>query len=452
MPVPILVIDDDKSMCALLADGLSEYDFEVVYTTVTSEALDLAGRREFDAVLTDINMPGMDGVELCKALVAARPNVPVLVITAFGTLESAVRAMRAGAYDFLTKPLDIEVVAMALNRALGHRALSEEVRELRRLVERERRYGDIVGVSPLMRAVYEMIERAAPTNSTILITGETGTGKEIVARAIHSHSRRSTGPFVAIDCAAMAETLLESELFGHVRGAFTDARSVRSGLFSQAKGGTLFLDEIGEMSLSLQPKLLRALQQRSIRPVGADHEVLTDVRVIAATHRDLETFVEEGRFREDLFYRLNVIHLKLPALRARGGDVALLAETFLGQMSEKAGRRISGISRDATELLLAYPWPGNIRELQNCIERAVALASSDVIGIDDLPERVRTYQSSHVIVTSSDPTELLSMEEVERRYILRVLELVGGNKTQAAQILGLDRKTLYRRIEQYRQG
>jgi DNA-binding NtrC family response regulator len=452
MPMPLLVIDDDKSMCELLADGLAERDFEVSYTTDASAALGLAAQREFDAVLTDINMPGMDGLELCKALVAARPDVPVLVITAFGTLESAVRAMRAGAYDLLTKPLDIEVVALALNRALGHRALSEEVRKLRRLVEQDRRYGDIVGASPPMRSVYETIERAAPTDATILISGETGTGKEIVARSIHHRSRRAGGPFVAINCAAMAETLLESELFGHVRGAFTDARNARPGLFSQAKGGTLFLDEVGEMPLSLQPKLLRTLQERTIRPVGSDQEVAMDVRVISATHRDLETFVEEGQFRQDLFYRLNVIHLQLPPLRARGGDIALLAESFLKQMSAKAGRHIAGIAHDAMERLMAYPWPGNIRELQNCIERAVTLTRADVVGAEDLPDRVRGYVSSHVLVAGSDPSELLSLEEVERRYILRVLELVGGNKTQAAQILALDRKTLYRKIEQYRLG
>jgi DNA-binding NtrC family response regulator len=450
MNTPILVVDDDKSMCELLADGLAEHGFEVTYRTTPKEALALADQREFDAVLTDIHMPGMDGLELCHALLTARPTVPVLVITAFGTLEFAIRAIRAGAYDLLTKPLDIEVVVLALNRALGHRALREEVRQLRRLVEEERRYGEIVGASPPMRIIYETIERAAPTDATILLTGETGTGKEVVARSIHHRSRRAAGPFVALNCAAMAESLLESELFGHVRGAFTDARAARPGLFSQASGGTLFLDEIGEMPLSLQPKLLRTLQERAIRPVGADQEVPVDVRLIAATHRDLESAVEDGRFREDLFYRLNVIHMDLPALRSRGGDIVLLAETFLTSLREKTGRRVLGFSRDATELLMAYPWPGNVRELQNCVERAVVLARTDLVGVDDLPEKVRGYRPSHVVVASSDPNELLSLEEVERNYILRVLDLLGGNKTRAAQILGLDRKTLYRKMEQYR--
>jgi len=450
MTMSLLVVDDDRSMCELLRDGLSELDFDVTLTTSPIDAMKLAQAQEFDAVITDLNMPTMDGLELCKELVKVRPNVPVLVITAFGTLDSAVRAIRVGAYDFLTKPLDIEVVALALDRALGHRRLSEEVKQLRRLVENDKRYGDIVGGSPPMRAVYETIERAAPTESTILLTGETGTGKEIVARSIHHQSRRANGPFVALNCAAMAESLLESELFGHVRGAFTDARTTRAGLFVQAKGGTLFLDEVGEMPLSLQPKLLRALQERVVRPVGADHEVTVDVRVVAATHRDLDAFVEEGRFRQDLFYRLNVIHLELPPLRARGGDVTLLAENFLHELSGKLGRNITGLSREVIERFLAYPWPGNVRELQNCIERAVALARAEVIGVEDLPDRIRAYQTSHVLVTSSDPTELLTLDEVERRYILRVLEMVGGNKTKAAQVLGLDRKTLHRKVEQYR--
>jgi two-component system response regulator HydG len=450
MQVPLLVVDDDVGMCELLAYALNAREFDVTYSTDPVRALALAREREFDAIITDLNMPQMDGLQLCRNLLDFRPEVPILVITAFGSFESAVNAMRAGAYDLLTKPLDVDVVHMALKRALGHRALNQEVRALRRLVEQERRYGDILGASPPMRLLYETIERAAPTDSTILLTGETGTGKEVVARTIHRRSHRASKPFVAINCAAVAEHLLESELFGHVRGAFTDAHSARIGLFAQAKGGTLFLDEIGEMPLSLQPKILRALQERAVRPLGTDGELTTDVRVIAATHRDLETAVEEGRFRQDLFYRLNVIRLDLPPLRSRGSDIMLMAEAFVDSISRRLERKVTGFSRSATERLMTYPWPGNVRELQNCLERAVVLARAAVIGVEDLPEKVRAYEPKHVLVASNDPAELISLEEMERRYILRVLELVGGNKSRAAEILGLDRKTLYRKVELYR--
>jgi two-component system response regulator HydG len=283
----------------------------------------------------------------------------------------------------------------------------------------------------------------------VLVTGESGTGKELVARALHRRSCRRAEPFVAVNCAAMPDALLESELFGHARGAFTDARAVRAGLFARAHGGTLFLDEIGDLPVALQPKLLRALQERVIRPVGADNEQAVDVRVVAATNRDLETAVEERRFREDLYYRINVVHIDLPPLRSRGGDVLLLAQHFVQHFAAVRGREIQGLSAPAAEKLSAYSWPGNVRELQNCIERAVALARYDQIMVDDLSEKIRNYRRSHVLVASDDPDELASMEEVERSYVLRVLEAVGGNKSKAAQVLGFDRATLYRKLERY---
>jgi two-component system response regulator AtoC len=293
------------------------------------------------------------------------------------------------------------------------------------------------------------VARVAETETTVLITGESGTGKELVAKAIHTRSRRE-GPFVAINCAAMPESLLESELFGHVKGAFTDARTARPGLFIKASHGTLFLDEIGEMPAGMQAKLLRALQERTVRPVGGDQEQAFDARLIAATNRDLETEVEEKRFREDLFYRINVVRIHVPPLRARGSDILLLAQHFLQRYQSGPTQRVVGIKSVAADKLLSYPWPGNVRELQNCIERAVALAQFDQVGIDDLPERVREFKSSRIAIESSDPTELLPMEEVERRYILRVLDAVGGNKTLAAQVLGFDRRTLYRKLERCR--
>jgi two-component system response regulator AtoC len=301
-----------------------------------------------------------------------------------------------------------------------------------------------------MLKMCELVTRVADTETTVLITGESGTGKELVAKALHTKSGRRDGPFVAINCAAMPENLLESELFGHVKGAFTDARTARPGLFIRASKGTLFLDEIGEMPAGMQAKLLRALQERTVRPVGGDQEQPFDTRILAATNRDLETEVEERRFREDLFYRINVVRTHVPPLRARGGDILLLAQHFLERYANQSRRAVLGMTSAAADKLLQYPWPGNVRELQNCIERAVALAQFDQIGVDDLPEKIRDYKTVRINIESNDPAELLPMEEVERRYILKVLEAVGGNKTLAAQVLGFDRRTLYRKLERAR--
>jgi two-component system response regulator HydG len=297
-----------------------------------------------------------------------------------------------------------------------------------------------------MERVFELCARVAESDATVLVTGECGTGKELVARAIHERSRRP-GPFVAVNCSALQETLLESELFGHVKGAFTDAHVARKGLFQAAAGGTLLLDEIGDMPPGLQVKLLRVLQQRTVRAVGSDTEVPVDVRVVAATHRDLESAVEDRTFREDLFYRLAVVPIEMPPLRARGGDVLLLAQTFLDAIAARTTKPMRGIEAAAAERLLSYPWPGNVRELQNAIERAVALGQGPELRVGDLPDRVRDWRRSHVLVASDDPTELVPMEEIEKRYVLRVMEAVQGNKTLAARILGFDRKTLYRKLE-----
>jgi two-component system response regulator HydG len=448
----ILVVDDVRSMCEMLAARLPKLGFEVTWRTSAVEALDVLAAEDFDVVVTDLNMREMNGIELCERIVANRPDVPVIVITAFGSLETAVAAIRVGAYDFITKPFEVKALALALERAVQHRTLRAEVKRLRRVVDAAGRYGELLGSSAAMQAVYRVLDRIADADATVLVTGESGTGKELVARALHERGRRRDKPFVAINCAAMPEALLESELFGHARGAFTDARTARTGLFVQATGGTLFLDEIGDLPLTLQPKLLRALQERKVRPVGGDAEVPFDVRLVCATNRDLESAVEEKRFREDLYFRVNVIHLPLPPLRARTGDVLLLAQHFIDQYAVRTNRNVTGLSPVAAARLLAYPWPGNVRELQNCIERAVALACYEQIAVDDLPEKIRSWQRSHVIVAGDDPTELIPLEDVERRYILRVMESVGGNKTLAAQVLGVGRKTLYRKLEQYRAG
>ncbi len=445
----ILIVDDDSSLCELLAEGLTQHGFDCPWVTSSPTALDRVSREEFDVVVSDVNLPGMSGIELCGRIAENRPDLPVVVITAFGSMDTAVAAMRAGAYDFVTKPFDVDVVALSLERAVRHRKLREEVRRLRQAVTESHHFDEVVGSSPAMQELYDLLGRLADSEATLLITGESGTGKEVVARALHHRSRRKNGPFVAVNCAAVPEALLESELFGHVKGAFTDAKTARQGLVAQANGGTLLLDEIGDMPLALQPKMLRALEERRLRPVGGEQEISFDARIITASHRDLETLVEEAKFREDLYYRINVVHVELPPLRARGGDVLQLAQVFLERFAVQSNKEVKGISSAAAERLLSYAWPGNVRELRNTMERAVALTRYETIAVEDLPEKIRNYRGSHVIVASDDPSELVPLEEVERRYILRVMEAVSGNKTLASQVLGLDRKTLYRKLERY---
>jgi two-component system response regulator HydG len=445
----ILVVDDDQSMCELIEADLSRRDFQISWCTSADEALRVLQNKEFDVLLTDLQMPGMDGIGLCNRIVSNRPDIPVIVITAFGSLETAIEAMRAGAYDFVTKPFEMDILALTLERAVKHRSLQEQVKTLSEVVEHTKKYDELIGASMPMQNIYNQLSRLANSESTVLITGESGTGKEIVARVLHRQSNRNSGPFVAINCAALTDTLLESELFGHTRGAFTDARSARKGLFLQADGGTLLLDEIGDFPLTLQPKLLRALEERALRPVGGDTEVPFDVRVISTTNRDLESAVEEKLFREDLFFRINVIQIELPPLRTRGTDILLLAQHFIEQFAVCAGKRVSGISNAATKKLLDYAWPGNVRELKNAVERAIALTQYENIIVEDLPEKIRSYHSTDMVI-SSNVSELVSMEETERRYILHVLKAVGGNKTNAARLLGFDRKTLYRKLQFYK--
>jgi two-component system response regulator AtoC len=445
----VLIVDDDASMCKLLADGLGRRGFDVAWRTSPGEALSLLRSEDFDVVVTDMSMKDMNGLELCEKIVSARPDTPVIVITAFGSMETAIAAIRVGAYDYITKPFDLEQLFLSVKRAVQHRLLRNEVTRLRRILSESQTFEQIVGASEPMKKVFDLVERVADSESSVLVTGESGTGKELVARALHQRSPRREGPFVAISCAAMPEMLLESELFGHEKGAFTDARAAHDGLFILANGGTLFLDEIGDMPLSLQPKILRALQEKKVRRVGGGVEIPCDARIVAATRRDLEEDVGEKRFREDLFFRINVIHIDLPPLRVRGNDILMLAQHFLEQFAARLGRKVTGLAEAAAEKLLAYDWPGNVRELQNCIERAVALAQYDKITVEDLPEKIRGHRGSHVIVAGSDSSDLMPMDEVERRYILRVLDAVGGNKTLAAQVLGFDRKTLYRKLERY---
>jgi two-component system response regulator HydG len=441
-------VDDDSSVCDFVEVSLRDAH-DVVTCTSPEAALELLGEQDFDVVLTDLNMRGLGGLELCERILGMRPRVPVLVVTGHASLDAAVGAIRVGAYDFILKPVDVKVLSCAVRRALQHGRLREEVRRLRQAVVASEAFGGILGKSPAMRRVFDLLGRIGDSDATVLITGESGTGKELVARAIHERSGRAKGPFLAINCAAVPPHLLESELFGHARGAFTDAKTARTGLFVQASGGTLFLDEIGEMPIEMQAKLLRALQERTVRPLGGTGDMPFDVRLVAATNRDLEAEIREKRFREDLYYRIHVVGVEVPALRERGSDALLLARHFVEKFATRSGRRVSGISAAVADKLLAYPWPGNVRELENCIERAVALTASDDLSLEDLPEKVREYEPPHDSLSSHDPDQLVTVDELERHYIERVLTLVAGNKSRAAQILGFDRRTLYRKMERY---
>ena len=456
MATRILRVSDERTGAGLALDAaLAPRGFTPVPARSLEEALALLAQEAFDALVVDLDTPGVDGVELCGRAAQAFPQVPAVVLAEAAHRDAAVAAIRAGAWDFLLRPLDAEALAGLLQRAA--RAASATPLPLRRtasFASRVEPAGEVLGDSAALREAYALIDRVADSEASVLILGESGTGKEAAALALHARSRRSAGRFIAINCAAMPESLLESELFGHARGAFTDAKSARTGLFVQADGGTLFLDEVGELPLTLQPKLLRALQSRRVRPVGGDAEVPFDARVVAATNQDLESAVNEGRFREDLYFRIHVIGIELPPLRARGQDVLLLARRFTEDFAQRSAKAVRSLTPAVEARLLDYPWPGNVRELQNCIERAVALTHPDAhaLQLEDLPVRIREHRRSRSGREPVDLTELVPLEEVERRHILRVLEAVGGSRTLAARTLGLDRKTLYRKLERYGAG
>lgn len=446
----LLLVDDDGDMGELVQDSLRAHGWDVAWKASAEAAVELLHVEDFDAIVTDLNLEGMSGIDLCQRVMETRPEIPVIVITAFGCVEAVISALRARAYDFLSKPIDLSLLAHSLERAVHHRELKAEVKQLKEEARRYRGTAQLVGQSAVMARLNELIFRVARTEASVLIMGESGTGKELVARTLHASGPRENGPFVAINCAAVPANLLESELFGHTRGAFTDAKVARKGLFEEANGGTLLLDEVGEMPLEMQAKLLRVLQERKVRPLGSSAEIPFDVRIIAATNRDLEALVQEQRFREDLYYRLNVVQVRVPPLRARGNDVLLLAQCFVQRIAERSGKPVQGISAEAAKKLLAYDWPGNVRQLENWMERAVALTRFEQITVDDLPEKLTGFQpQSSASNGEFDSERVLNLEEVERRYIEKVLRLSGGNKLQAAKLLGLDRRTLYRKLERY---
>ena len=441
----LLVVDDDAAMRQMLASLFRERGYPVQEAGSADEALERTRETEFDAVLSDIKMPGKTGIEMVGELRRIRPATPVVLMTAFGSIDSAVEAMRAGAFDYITKPFEPEAVLLTVERALERRALEEENRRLRRAVDQTASLGDLIGESTAMREIFALIKKVAHGRSSVLITGESGTGKEVVARTIHYHGARAEKPFIPINCTAIPEGLLESELFGHVRGAFTGAHASKRGLFEKANGGTLFLDEVGDMGLALQGKLLRVLQDREIRPVGGTQSVRVDVRIITATNKNLEREMEVGAFREDLYYRLNVIPIHIPPLRDRPDDIPPLVEAFIRRHAE--GRRRT-ISPAALKALRARQWKGNARELENVIERALALSDAAELAVDDLPfygDEERSAADPAQGLLRAAGGQRLSLREIENLYIGQILDLTGGNKVQAAKILGIDRKTLYRR-------
>ncbi len=442
----ILVVDEDNDIRESIIEALGERGFETKAVTTVEEALTCLRTSAFDVIITDLDTPGADGLTLSRR-VSEDVGLPVILMVADADLDNAIAAIRADVYDFLTKPCDVKTIAIAVERALRDRSLAAEVLRLREEVILQPDADSMVGESKPMQALKDLVRRVAPADVSVLITGESGTGKELVARALHECSDRKDKPFVAVNCAAVPEQLLESELFGVVKGAFTDARADKSGLLRKASGGTLFLDEVGEMSPDMQSKLLRVLQERRVRPVGATQDVEFDVRLVTATNRDLEDEIDGGGFREDLFYRINVIQIAVPPLRNRGGDILLLAQHFIEASAKRMRRAVSGMNEAAAAMLLAYDWPGNVRELENYMERGVTLARYDMLTPDDLPKRVTRRRPVQAIET--DEVELLSIEELERRHIQRVLTATEGNKSKAARILGVDRRTLYRKAERY---
>ncbi len=441
-PARILVVDDDQSSRDLLARILTSAGHRVTALSDGREAVAALDAGDHpDLVVSDIRMAEMDGLQVIDAFRERAPDTPVILVTAFGNIDGAVEAIRRGAADYLSKPYDVDAIQIVVARALQHRELAMENRALRRGLRDRYRLDNVVGRSEAMLQVYKTAARVASTDATVLIQGESGTGKELVARAIHTASPRASGPFVAVDCGAIAEGVLESELFGHARGAFTGAQVARRGLFEEAHHGTLFLDEIGDIGPNLQARLLRALQEGTIRRVGTNEPIAVDVRIVAATNRDMEAAVKQGSFRADLYYRLHVVSIRIPPLRERREDIPLLAEHFAQKHGRAEG---SAISPEAREILVAHDWPGNVRELENVIARALALNPSGVVVPEDLPEAIRAAIPSPEKAPLPDVSDRPSLAELERRYATQVLQETNGNKTRAAEILGIDRKTLYR--------
>lgn len=449
----MLVVDDDRSHRFMLKSMFSEWGWKVAEADDGTTAVAAVEEQSYDVILMDVRMAKMDGMEALRRIQAYNPAIPVVIMTAYSSVDSAVEAIKIGAHDYLTKPLDFDRLRLTMDRALDHRQVAEERQGAREGKKASIDTAGIIGNSPVMQELLEMISFVAPTEATVLISGESGTGKELIATALHQNSRRKNGPFVKVNCAALVENLLESELFGHEKGAFTGADRRRDGKFVQADGGTLFLDEIGETSPAMQVKLLRVLQEHELQRVGGQEIIQVDVRLLAATNKVLEDEVKGGNFREDLYYRLNVVSLQVPPLRERREDIPLLAEHFVEMYGAKNNRRISGITPGCMDILIHYPWPGNVRELENAMERGVILMRGDYLDEESLPIPIKKWAREKKDDADLDLEGLpSSLEEAEKLVILKTLDEVDGNKSEAARRLGITRKTLQSKLNKYGSG
>ena len=446
----ILVVDDDKAHLSMLRTILSGWDYRVTGVEDGADAIAAVHEHPFDGVLMDVRMANIGGIEALRRIKEHNPAIPVIIMTAYSSVDTAVEAMKLGAYDYLVKPLNFDDLRFTLERALEHMALAGEVRTLKQQVSSEAVLGAIIGTSKAMADLISLVKTVSSTEATVLITGESGTGKELIARAIHANSPRKDGPLVTVNCAALTDTLLESEMFGHEKGAFTGADRKRDGRFMQARKGSIFLDEVGEIPLHMQAKLLRAIQEREIQRLGGDTPIKVDVRIIAATNRDLLADVREGKFREDLYYRLNVINLRVPPLSERKEDIPLLAQHFLHRFAEKNRKNLKGFTPGAMDLLLRYPWPGNVRELENAVERGVIMCMGDYLAERELPPAVITHSKGDADGEQAAAGMAgLPLEAIEKAAIIRTLKETGGNKSEAAKILHITRTTLNNKIKKY---
>jgi two-component system response regulator HydG len=447
----VLIVDDDPGHLATLKTIVRSWGYEVEEADDGAKAVEKSKEKPFDLILMDVRMAEMSGIEALKRIKAHNPAIPILIMTAYSSVESAVEALKSGAYDYLTKPLDFEDLKLSIERALDHVGLKAENQTLKQKLRSNFEIKNIIGTSQPMKDLIDMVAMVAPTEATVLISGESGTGKELIAKSIHFNSSRKENALIIVNCAAITETLLESELFGHEKGAFTGADKRREGRFMQADGGTVFLDEIGEMSPMMQAKLLRVIQDREIQRVGSDETIKVDVRILAATNRDLEADISLGRFREDLYYRLNVVTLKVPSLRERRDDIPLLTQHFLERYAKRNRKRVKGFSPLAMDMFLKHDWPGNVRELENAVERAVILLAGEYVTEKELPLSItHSYsQNNKEVAEGSARKEPRSLQEIEKEAILSALEAAGGNKSKAARTLRITRKTLHKKLERY---
>ncbi len=446
MKFNILIIDDEKNIRSGLSDSLELEGYNTFTAENGKQGLERFSKGDIDLVITDLRMPEITGEDVLKQITTENPGVPVIVLTGHGSIDSAVEAMRNGAYDFLTKPLNLDQLSMIVKRALEGRELALQHRELVKELDSKKAFESIIGKSLEMQKIFNIIRKVADTKSSVLITGESGVGKELVANAIHNLSKRKNKRMISVNCSALSKELLETELFGHEKGAFTGANSLHRGRFELADNSTLFLDEIGEIDQNIQVKILRVLQERAFERVGGENTVNVDVRIIAATNRDLEQEVGKGNFRQDLFYRLNVVHIHVPPLRERKDDIPLMITSFIQEFSKENGKLIEGIDNQARNAIYAYDWPGNIRELRNCIESAVVMCESNIITLDDLPPSVNKASSTENMIQI--PVGI-TMEEAEKIIIQHNLAINKGNKSKTADMLGIGRKTLHRKLEEY---